>query len=110
LSPAISDAVKNLKAGGVSDPVKSDEGYMIIRVNERDDSFKENFVRGVITTERSDKAHEDYLHTLRNEAYIKPADGYKAIVQPLLEKDKPGTASSPQATPAPEKKEKGKKQ
>ncbi|MDT5159269.1 MAG: peptidyl-prolyl cis-trans isomerase SurA [Acidobacteriota bacterium] len=110
LSPAIAGVVQNLKAGGISDPIKADEGYMIIRVNERDDSFKENFVRGVITTERSDAAHEDYLKTLRKEAYIKPADNYKAVVQPLIDKDKQQTASTPQAAPAPEKKEKNKKQ
>jgi parvulin-like peptidyl-prolyl isomerase len=110
LSPNIADAVKNLKAGGVSDPIKTDEGYMVIRVNERDDAFKENFVRGLITTERSDKAHEDYLRTLRKEAYIKPADNYKTVVQPLIDKDKQQTASSPQTTPSPEKKEKSKKQ
>jgi parvulin-like peptidyl-prolyl isomerase len=112
LTPSLAAAVKDLKAGGISDPIKIDEGYMILRVNERDDAFKENFVRGVITTERADKAHEDYLKTLRKEAYIKPAEGYKAIIQPLLDKDKQETASSTPSTPAPapEKKEKTKKQ
>jgi parvulin-like peptidyl-prolyl isomerase len=112
LSTDIMAAVKDLKAGGISDPIKTDEGYMILRVNERDDTFKENFVRGVMTSERSDKAHDDYLKTLRKEAYIKPADAYKSVVQPLLDKDKQETASTPQAAPAAaaEKKEKGKKQ
>jgi parvulin-like peptidyl-prolyl isomerase len=111
LSADIAAAVKDLKAGGISDPIKTDEGYMILRVNERDDTFKENFVRGVMTSERSDKAHDDYLKTLRKEAYIKPADAYKSVVQPLLDKDKQETASTPQAAPAAaEKKEKGKKQ
>jgi peptidyl-prolyl cis-trans isomerase SurA len=108
LSGEISTAVKDLKAGGVSDPVKTEEGYMILRVNERDDSFKDNFVRGVLTSERTDKAREEYLKTLRQEAYIKPAKDYEADIQPLLEKDKLGTASAPQSAPA--KKEKGKKQ
>jgi parvulin-like peptidyl-prolyl isomerase len=108
LSGEIAAAVKDLKAGGVSEPVKTDEGYMILRVNERDDSFKENFVRGVMTSERADKARDEYLKTLRQEAYIKPAEAYKDAIQPLLEKDKLGTASTPQTAPA--KKDKNKKQ
>ncbi|MDT7807369.1 MAG: peptidyl-prolyl cis-trans isomerase SurA [Acidobacteriota bacterium] len=110
LSPEIAAAVKDLKAGGISDPIKTDDGYMILRVNERDDTFKENFVRGVIASERADKAHDDYLKTLRKEAYIKPADAYKTVVQTLLDKDKQETASTPQAAPATGKKDKNKKQ
>jgi len=109
LQGSIADAVKDLKAGGISAPIKTDEGYMILRVNERDDSFKENFVRGVITQERSDKEHDEYMRTLRNEAYIKPAKNYEEVVQPLLDKDRKGTASK-QPDAAPEKKDKNKKQ
>ena len=112
LSDAIAVAIKNLKAGGISDPVKTDEGYMVLRVNERDDAFKENFVRGVITQERAEKEHDKYLLTLRKEAFIKPAEGYKAIIDPLLAKDKQETAAAggTSSQPAPEKKEKNKKQ
>src|SRR5947209_4603660 len=117
MQPAVGDAIKNLKAGQVSEPIKTDEGYLILRVNTRDDAFNENFVRGALTQERSDKEHENYLRGLRKEAYIKPADNYKEVVQPLLDKDreelkaadkdKQETASK-QA--APEKKAKSKKQ
>lgn len=111
LSKEVAGAVKDLKAGGVSDPVKTDEGYMILRVNERDDSFKENFVRGALTQERASEEREKYLRTLRNEAYIKPADAYKDAVQPILEKDKRPTADAGGSqAPAPEKKDKSKKQ
>jgi parvulin-like peptidyl-prolyl isomerase len=111
LSDTISGAVKNLKVGGVSDPVKADDGYMILRVNERDDSFKENFVRGMMTQERAEKEREKYLRTLRKEAYIKPAENYKAIIQPVLDRDKQETAAAAGSTPAaPAKKDDGKKQ
>ncbi|MET0624750.1 MAG: peptidyl-prolyl cis-trans isomerase [Pyrinomonadaceae bacterium] len=113
LSGAIADAIKGLKVGGVSDPVKADEGFMILRVNERDESFKENFVRGVMTQERSEKERDTYLRGLRREAYIKPAENYKAIVQPLLDKDKSETANADgnaAAAPPAEKKDKAKKQ
>ena len=114
MQPSVADAIKDLKAGGVSEPIKTDEGYMIIRVNERDDAFKENFVRGVITTERSDKAHEDYLRSLRNDAYIKPAENYGEVIQPLLDKDKSDKAKQETASDSSgnkdAKKDKSKKQ
>lgn len=114
LSGTIAEAVKGLKVGGVSDPVKTDEGYMILRVNERDDAFKENFVRGMMTQERSEKERDAYLRTLRKEAYIKPAENYKAVIQPALDKDKEksetaAAAGNAAAQPA-EKKDKTKKQ
>jgi peptidyl-prolyl cis-trans isomerase SurA len=111
LSKDIATAVKDLKPGGISDPVKTDEGYMVLRVNERDDSFKENFVRGALTQERAEAEREKYLRTLRNEAYIKPADAFKDAVQPILDKDKQETAEASGAkTPGSEKKDKSKKQ
>lgn len=109
LAKEVAAAVKDLKAGAISDPVKTDEGYMILRVNERDDSFKENFVRGALTQERADKEREKYLRTLRNEAYIKPAKDYEQVVQPILDKDKQETAEASGAK-TPEKKDKSKKQ
>ena len=111
LSKEVAAAVKDVKAGGITDPVKADEGYMILRVNERDDSFKENFVRGMLTQERGEKEREKYLRTLRIEAYIKLADAFKDSVQPLLDKDKQQTAAADGTPmPAPEKKDKSKKQ
>lgn len=109
VQPLVADAVKDLKAGGITDPIKTDEGYMILRVNERDDSFKENFVRGMITQERSDKEHEDYLRKLRQEAYIKPASNYGEVLQPMLDKDKSGDAKPKQETASEKSGDKGKK-
>jgi parvulin-like peptidyl-prolyl isomerase len=110
----IADAVKNLKAGQVSEPIKTDEGYMILRVNTRDDAYNENFVRSAITQERADKEHDTYLRGLRKDAFIKPADNYKEVVQPLLDKDKQemkAADSAKQETASKsEKKEKSKKQ
>ena len=97
LRPDIAGAVKNLKAGGVSEPLKSDEGYQILRVDARTAgsntaTFNENEVRGAMTQERSPKAREDYLQSLRNEAYIKIADSYSAQVTPLLKIVPPAAA------------------
>ena len=111
MQPSVTAAVKDLKAGGVSEPIKTDEGYMILRVNERDDAFKENYVRGVITTERPDKEHEGYLRKLRQEAYIKPAANYVSVIQPMLDKDKTKQETASQTSDdSGSKKDKSKKQ
>ncbi len=109
LSNEIGAAVKDVKAGGVTDPIKTEEGYMILRVNERDDAYKENFVRAALTQERADKEREKFLRTLRNEAFIKPAESYKEAIQPLLDKDKQQTADADGSKPA-AKDDKSKKQ
>jgi peptidyl-prolyl cis-trans isomerase SurA len=88
LNKPVADALKGAKAGTVTEPIKLEEGYLILRVNETDDAFKENFVRQMILSERGEKERETYLRGLRQEAYIKPAASYKEIVQPLLDRDK----------------------
>jgi peptidyl-prolyl cis-trans isomerase SurA len=87
LKGPIATAVNSLKAGGVSDPIKTDEGYLILRVNERDDAFKENQVRGALTQEKAEKEREAYMRKLRKGAFIKPAKDYAELVQPLLQND-----------------------
>src|SRR5437660_5299291 len=89
LSPAIGAAVKNVKPGGVTEPLKTDEDYHILRVDARTPgsntpTFNENNVREAITRERSAKAREDYLQELRNDGYVKIAESYRAEVEPLL--------------------------
>jgi peptidyl-prolyl cis-trans isomerase SurA len=89
LRPDIAGAIKNVKAGGVTDPVRTEEGYQILRVDDRtagsnDATFNENQVREAITRERAQKAREDYLQGLRNDAYVKISESYRAAVEPLL--------------------------
>lgn len=97
LRPDIAGAIKNVKAGGISEPLKTEEGYQILRVDARNagsntPTFNENDVRGAITEERLQKAREDYLQRLRNDAYVKIADNYKADVEPLLKIVPPAAA------------------
>ena len=99
----ITDAIKGVKVGDVSDPVKTNDGYQIFRVDERTEGsdasvFNENRVREAMTAERSTKAHEDYLQNLRNEAYIKVSDSYKDGVLPLLKIKEEVTADASEAT------------
>jgi len=86
----IATALKDVKAGGISDPIRTDEAFLIFRVDERtaasaDSTFNENQVRDAITNERAEKERKDYLATLRKEAYIKIATPYREAVEPLLE-------------------------
>lgn len=111
LRPDIAGAIKNVKAGGVSEPLKTDEGYQILRVDSRTagsntPTFNENSVREAITRERSPKARENYLQDLRNDAYVKIADTYRAAVEPLLKIVPPAAATK--KPPKKDKKDKDK--
>ena len=95
----IVNTIKNVKAGGVSEPIRSNDGYQILRVDERTAassaaSFNENQVREAITIERSPKAREDYLQGLRNDAYVKVSDNYRDSVMPLLKLNTPKNAKT----------------
>ena len=111
LRPDIAGAIKSVKAGGVSEPLKTDEGYQILRVDSRtagtnSPTFNENNVREAITRERSPKAREDYLQDLRNDAYVKIAETYRAAVEPLLKIVPPAAATK--KPPKKDKKDKDK--
>lgn len=99
LKPEFAAALKNVAVGGVTDLIRSDEGFQILRVDERTPAsdptvYEENKVREAITIERREKAREDYMKTLRKEAYIKIAPEYQAMVMPLLSGAAPSGAAS----------------
>lgn len=111
----VAAAIKKVASGAVSDPLRTSDGYQILRVDSRvagsDASvFNENQVREAITMEKSPKAREEYLQNLRNESYIKVSESYRAGLMPLL-KLKPEaiveTTADAEARP-PAKKGKGK--
>jgi peptidyl-prolyl cis-trans isomerase SurA len=88
----IAGSVKDVKVGGISEPLRGNDGYQIFRVDERTAAsttvtFNENQVREAITMERVTKQREDYLQNLRNEAYIKISENYRLAVAPLLKLD-----------------------
>ncbi len=95
----IAGAIKNVKVGGVSDPLSSGDGFQILRVDERTPGsdvavFNENQVREAMTMERSPKARDEYMQTLRNEAYVKISESYSAQVMPLLKLTPPAAAKT----------------
>jgi peptidyl-prolyl cis-trans isomerase SurA len=89
MRPEIVAAIKDVKVGGITDPLRSAEGLQILRVDERTpasdiSAFNENQVREAITNERANKERADYLEQLRKDAYIKIATPYRESVEPLL--------------------------
>ena len=85
----IAAATKGLKPGGISDPLRSGDGYQILRLDERSPgtttaTFNENQVREAVTMERAPKEREKFLQNLRTEAYIKLSENYRDAVEPLL--------------------------
>jgi parvulin-like peptidyl-prolyl isomerase len=92
-------ALKDVKTGGVTDPIQLQDGYQIIRVDERKAAgntpvFNDNRVRETMLMERQAKERETYLQTLRNEAFIKVTDAYRAGVDPLLKVAAPVAAKT----------------
>jgi parvulin-like peptidyl-prolyl isomerase len=85
----IAAALKGVKEGGVTDIIKSPDGYQILRVDKRTPegttpNFNENQVREAMMVERQPKERENYMQKLRNEAFIKIAESYRAQVEPIL--------------------------
>ena len=98
LRPDIAAAIKNVQQGAVSDPLKTDEGYQILRVDARTTgantpTFNEMAVRQAITMERLTKEREDYMQQLRNDAYVNISESYRAAVEPLLKIVPPAAAT-----------------
>lgn len=87
-NPAVLAAVKDLKAGQLTDPVKLENGYIILRVDERtaagDAVFDDRKVREAITVERMPKEREAYVSTLMRDAYVEIAPSYRESVAALL--------------------------
>ena len=91
--------LKDVKAGGVTEPIRTPEGYQILRVDARTPgsatpTFNENRVREAMLMERQPKEREAYLQNLRNEAFIKVTETYRASVAPLLKITTPAAAKS----------------
>ena len=114
LDKPIADAIKNVKAGGVTDPVKVEQGYTIIRVDghtaQGEPTFDEQRVREAMTYERLPKEREAYLAKLRQEAYIEVSANYRDALLPLLKTEAPKTSNTnPPAAPTASNKKDDKK-
>lgn len=105
LRDEIAASIKNVKVGAVSDPLRTNEGFQIFRVDERNAAgstatFNENQVREAITIERSTREREKYLRNLLTESYVKIADNYRDAVEPLLKLTPAAAAKTADTAPA----------
>jgi len=89
LDKLFAEPLKDVKAGGVAEPIIMAQGIEIIRVDERtaasdETTFNENSVRQVIWQERVPEARKKFMRTLKEDAYIKIRTSYRPIVTPFL--------------------------
>jgi parvulin-like peptidyl-prolyl isomerase len=108
----VARALKGVQVGGVTSPIETEGGIIILRVDERtaagEATFDDNKVREAITVARMDKERKTYLENLRRDAYIEIAKDYQAGVLPLLkaETQKPAANTTPAAAPKKDDKKK----
>jgi peptidyl-prolyl cis-trans isomerase SurA len=82
LAPALDEAVKKVDIGETTDPIKTKDGYIIIKVLERFSPGAPKFeeveqrVDEALYNEKMQPALRQYLVTLRKESYIFLAPGY----------------------------------
>lgn len=92
LNEQIAGAIKNVKAGNVSEPIRTDEGLIILRVDDRTADaaipvYDERRVREALTIERAPAERKKFMANLRQDAYIKISDSYRDAVSKFLDKD-----------------------
>ncbi|HVG29587.1 MAG TPA: peptidyl-prolyl cis-trans isomerase [Pyrinomonadaceae bacterium] len=108
-NPEVLAAVKPMKAGSVTDPLKLPDGYIILRVDERTPggapAYDERRVREAIANERIEQERKNYLAGLRRDAYVEVSPAYREQVLPLLGAPTPA-AATPAATTARKKDDK----
>jgi peptidyl-prolyl cis-trans isomerase SurA len=92
LNEKLGPPIKKVAAGGVTDPIETEEGIEIIRVDEREAASTESFfdddaVRRVVATKKIPAERKKYMSELRKDAYIEISESYRALVSPFLTKD-----------------------
>lgn len=79
LRKEVAAAVSTLKSGEVTEPIRLQDGYQVVRLDDRkpdairkyEDSEVERLIGQTITMQRADEARKKYLARLRTEAYIR---------------------------------------
>ena len=89
MDKTFAEPLKDVKVGGITEPIETTEGIEIFRVDERSKETGESFydedqVRKTITYEKLPAERKKYMTTLRRDAYIRISDTYRPMVSPLL--------------------------
>ena len=79
-------AISSLKASEVTEPIRMQDGFLIIRVDARkdvtvrpyDEKEVQEMVARAATMDRAEDARKKYLKKLREEAFVEIAKGYQA--------------------------------
>jgi parvulin-like peptidyl-prolyl isomerase len=85
LKPEIATAISTLNPGDVTEPIRIQEGFQIIRLDDRkaavlrpfEDPEVQNIINRNLTFQRADEARKKYVAKLREEAFIKITEGYQ---------------------------------
>lgn len=89
LDKLFAESIKDVKIGGITEPVETSEGIEIFRVDDRGKASVESFydeteVRKAMTYEKLPEERKKFMTNLRQDAYIKISETYRPLVSPLL--------------------------
>jgi len=84
LKEDIAAAVSSLKPGEVTEPIRLQDGFQILRLDDRkpatlrafEDADVQNAIGRAATMERAEEARKKYLKKLREDAFLEIAPGY----------------------------------
>ena len=84
LKEDIAAAISSLKAGEVTEPIRLQDGFQIIRLDERkpavlrafEDAEVQNAIGRAATMERAEEARKKYVKKLRDDAFVEITKGY----------------------------------
>ncbi len=89
LDKIFAESLKDIKIGGITEPVETAEGIEIFRVDDRSKASVESFydeteVRKAMTYDKLPDERKKFMMNLRQDAYIKISETYRPLVSPLL--------------------------
>jgi peptidyl-prolyl cis-trans isomerase SurA len=85
LREEIEAAISNLKVGEITEPIRIQEGFQIVRLDDRklptalpyEDNRVQSFIGQRITMDRAEEARTKYMKKLREDAFIRITKGYE---------------------------------
>ncbi len=84
LKPDLTAAIADLKPAGVSEPIRLQDGYQIVRLDDRkqpvlrkyEDAEVQRVIGNNVVAGRAEEARKKYMEKLREEAYVEIHEGY----------------------------------
>ena len=84
LKPDLAASIADVKPGGVSEPIRLQDGYQIVRLDDRkaavlrkyEDSDVQRVIGNNVVALHAEEARKKYLEKLRSEAYVDIHEGY----------------------------------